>query len=139
MPDSIKTSRIALVVAAGLAFATAALLVFIFVSGAVIVGWGTERADLLGSALLGFAGIALAAGFAAFGVVGLVIAGGIARGLPWSRYAGAALAAILCVGVPVGTILGIVALTGLFGADARDWFGPARLPRRVPPVPPTAV
>lgn len=139
MPDSIKTTRIALVVAAGLEFATAALLVFIFVSGAVIVGWGTERADLLGSALLGFAGIALAAGFVAFGVVSLLIAGGIARGQAWSRYAGAAMAAVLCVGVPVGTILGIVALTGLFGPDTRDWFGPAQTARRIPQVPPTAV
>ena len=56
MPDSIKTARIAFVVAAGLAFATAALLLFIFFSGAALIGWGTERSSLLGSALLGAAG-----------------------------------------------------------------------------------
>jgi hypothetical protein len=134
MPDSIKTTRIAFVVAAGLEFATAALLLFIFVSGAVLVGWGTERAGLLGSALLGAAGIALAAGFAAFGVASLFIAGGIARGQSWSRYAGAAMAVALLPGVPVGTILGIVALTGLLGRDARDWFVPARTSSRVPPA-----
>ena len=63
MPDSIKTTRISFVVAAGLAFATAALLLFIFISGAALIGWGTERSSLLGSALLGAAGIFLAAGF----------------------------------------------------------------------------
>ena len=94
MPDSIKTTRIALIVAAGLEFATAALLLFIFFSGAVLIGWGTERAGLLGSALLGATGVFLAAGLAAFGVADLVIASGIAKGRPWARIAGIAMAAL---------------------------------------------
>ena len=80
MPDSIKTTRIAFVVAAGLEFATAALLLFVFIAGAVLIGWGTERAGLVGSALLGVTGVLLAIGFAAFGVLDLVIAAGITRG-----------------------------------------------------------
>jgi hypothetical protein len=85
MPDSIKTTRIALIVAAGLEFATAALFIFIFLAGAVLIGWGTERAGLLGSALLGATGIILALGFTAFGIADLVIAAGIAKGRPWAR------------------------------------------------------
>jgi hypothetical protein len=128
MPDSIKTTRIAFVVAAGLEFATAALLLFVFIAGAVLIGWGTERAGLVGSALLGVTGVLLAIGFAAFGVLDLVIAAGIIRGRRWAR-----------VAVPVGTILGVVALIGLFGRDARDWFGAAVPVRRNPLVPPRAV
>ena len=139
MPDSIKTTRIALIVAAGLEFATAALLLFIFFAGAVLIGWGTERAGLLGSALLGATGVLLAAGFAAFGVLDLIIASGIAKGRPWSRFAGIAMAGLLLIAVPVGTILGIIALMGLLGRDARDWFATAAPVRRAPLVPPPAV
>ncbi len=139
MPDSIKTTRIAFVVAAGLEFATAALVLFIFFAGAALIGWGTERSGLLGSALLGAAGVFLAAGFAAFGVADLFIASGIAKGRTWARYAGIAMAVPLLIGIPVGTILGIIALVGLLGRDARDWFGSARPVHRIPQVPPASV
>ena len=139
MPDSIKTTRISFVVAAGLEFATAALLLFIFFSGAALIGWGTERSSLLGSALLGAAGIILAVGLAVFGIAGLVIASGIAKGRPWARLAGIAMAILLLAGFPAGTILGIIALMGLLGQDARDWFGAFRPDRRMPQVPPAAV
>lgn len=139
MPDSIKTARIAFVVAAGLEFATAALLVFIFVAGAVLIGWGTERSGLLGSALLGATGILLAALFAAFGVADLLIAAGIAKGRPWARLAGIAMAILLLVAVPVGTILGLIALVGLLGRDSRDWFGLGPPVRRIADVPPPTI
>ncbi|HSA96132.1 MAG TPA: hypothetical protein VLJ16_08775 [Acidobacteriota bacterium] len=138
MPESIKVARIAFVVAAGLEIATAALLVFIFVAGAVLIGWGTERAGLLGSALLGAAGVVLAVAFAAFAVADLLIASGIAKGRPWARIAGTAMAILLLFGFPVGTVLGILALMGLLGRDARDWFGAPRIPRpSIPITPPT--
>ncbi len=139
MPDSIKTTRISFIVAAGLAFATAALLLFVFFSGAVLIGWGTERSGLLGSALLGAAGISLAAAFTAFGVADLVIASGIAKGRPWSKVAGIIVAALLLFAFPVGTVLGIIALMGLLGRDAGDWFGGAAPAHYIPPVPPEAV
>jgi hypothetical protein len=139
MPDSIKTTRIAFVVAAGLAFATAALFAFIFLCGAVLVGWGSEGRGLLGSALLGTTGILLAVGFAAFGIADLVIAAGISKGQPWARFAGIAMAVVLLAGIPVGTVLGIIALAGLLGGDARDWFGGASVSRHAPQVPPATV
>ena len=138
MPDSIKVARIAFVVAAGLEIATAALFVFIFIAGAVLIGWGTERAGLLGSALLGAAGIVLAVSFTAFAVANLFIASGIAKGRPWARIAGTAMAVVLLIGFPVGTVLGILALMGLLGRDARDWFGAPRISRpSIPITPPT--
>ena len=132
MPDNIKTARICFIVAAGLEIATAALLLFIFISGAVLVGWGTERSGRLGSALLGATGILLALGFAAFGVIDLVIASGIAKGRPWARAAGLVMAALLLVALPVGTVLGLFALKGLLGPEARAWFGS---PDGIPPAP----
>ena len=139
MPDSIKTTRIALVVAAGLAFATAALFAFIFITGAVVVGLGSESAGLLGSALLGATGLFIAAGLTAVGVAELFVASGIAKGKPWARFAGIGLAVVSLVAVPVGTVLGIIALMGLLGKDARDWFGGASVARTVPRVPPASV
>jgi hypothetical protein len=139
MPESIKVARIAFVVAAGLEIAAAALFLFIFVSGAIIVGWGTERAGLLGSALLGVTGIFLAVLFAALGVADLLIAAGIAKGRPWARFAGTAMALLLLVAFPVGTVLGILALLGLLGRDARDWFGSPRISRPAFPIPPAGV
>jgi hypothetical protein len=139
VPDSIKTARISFVVAAGLAFATAALLVFIFVAGAVLVGWGTESSGLLGSALLGAAGVFLAVLFAAFGVADLLIAAGIAKGKPWARIAGVAMAVLLLMAVPVGTVLGVIALIGLLGRDSRDWFGLGAPVRRIADVPPPSI
>jgi hypothetical protein len=139
MPDSIKATRISLVVAAGLEFATAALLLFIFFAGAALIGWHTERSGLLGSALLGAAGMVLAVVFAAFGIIDLVVASAIAKGRPWSRYAGIILGVLYLVAVPVGTILGIIALMGLLGGDARDWFGPIRPLQKSPQVPPPTV
>jgi uncharacterized membrane protein (DUF2068 family) len=123
MPDSIKTTRISFVVAAGLEFATAALLLFLFFAGAALIGFGTERAGLLGSALIGAAGIILAVVFAAFGIIDLVIAAGIAKGRTWGRYAGIVVAIIYLLAFPIGTVLGVIALMGLLGRDAGDWFG----------------
>ena len=138
MPESLKVARIAFVVAAGLEIATAALLLFIFIAGAVLIGWGTERAGLLGSALLGAAGLILAVLFAAFGIADLFIAAGIAKGRPWARFAGGAMGLVLLIGFPVGTILGVLALMGLLGRDAKDWFGVPRVaPPAVPIAPPT--
>jgi hypothetical protein len=139
MPESIKVARIAFVVAAGLEIAAAALFLFIFVSGAIIVGWGTERAGLLGSALLGATGIMLGIIFAALGVADLLIAAGIAKGRPWARFAGTAMAILLLVAFPFGTVLGVLALLGLLGRDARDWFGSPRISRPAFPAPPAAV
>lgn len=139
MPDSIKTTRISFVVAAGLEFATAALLLFLFFAGAALIGFGTERAGLLGSALLGAAGIILAVVFAALGVIDLLVAAGVARGKLWARYAGIVIAVIYLLAFPIGTVLGVIALMGLLGRDAADWFGAPGPRRPASPVPPATV
>lgn len=123
MPDSLKTTRTCLIVASFLAIATGLLFLFIFTAGAVFVGWGTESYGLLGNALLGATGVFLAVVCAAFGVAGISIAAGVARGRPWSRIAGMVMAVLMLPAVPVGTVIGVFALKGLLGPDARAWFG----------------
>jgi hypothetical protein len=49
------------------------------------------------------------------------------------------MAVLLLVGFPVGTVLGVLALMGLLGRDARDWFGSPRISRLDVPIPPAAV
>jgi len=139
MPNSIKTTRTAFIVAAGLEFAAAALFLFIFFAGAVFIGWGTERSGLLGNALLGAAGLVLAGTFVVFGIVALVIAAGIAKGRPWARIAGIVLSVLYLPAVPVGTIIGLVAMAGLLGRDARDWFLGGPPASGIPQVPPASV
>jgi hypothetical protein len=138
MPDSIKTTRICLLVAAGLEIATGLLFLFIFTAGAVFIGWGTESAGLLGNALLGATGVFLSVLFSGLGVAGVFTAGGIAKGKPWSRIAAAVLGALMLPAVPVGAALGVFVLKGLVGTDARTWFGSSNGARPAAFTPPSA-
>jgi hypothetical protein len=99
----------------------------------------TARICFIVAACLEFATAALFVFvFAAFGIGELLIAAGIAKGRAWSRFAGILLAVLLLAAIPVGTVLGIFALKGLLGPDARTWFGS---PNGVPPAgyhPPTS-
>ena len=126
MPAKIKIARLCLIVGGGLKIATALLFLFIFVTGAVFIGWGTERSELLGSALLGAAGVALFVLFAALGAADIVTADGIGRGKPWSRALGIALGALGLPLFPAGTLLGAFVLSGLLSAEARSWFDPSK-------------
>lgn len=126
MPDRIKIARLGLFVGGGLMIATALLFLFIFVAGAAVIGWGSEQAELLGSALLGATGVFLFLLSAALGAAAIFVAEGVGRGKPWSRPAGIALAAMGLLLFPVGTLLGVFVLSGLLSAEARIWFGPGK-------------
>jgi hypothetical protein len=114
MPNKVKIARFCLLVAGWLKIATAGLFAFILVAGAVVVGGNSERSGLLGSALLGGLGVILAAAF--------VAAGGVKRRAGWGRVLGIVVGALLVALVPVGTVLGLFVVSGLLGADAREWF-----------------
>ncbi len=137
MPERVKTARLCLIVAGGLKLATAALMLFIFVTGAAFVGWSGERFGLLGSAVLGALGIAIFAGSAVLGVVDIIAATAVGRGQVWGRVLGIVLGILMLPLFPVGTVLGIFILIGLLGPDAQDWFGrgtraPSPMPRPMP-------
>jgi hypothetical protein len=123
MPEKVKTARLCLIVAGGLKLATAALMLFIFITGAAFVGWSGERFGLLGSAVLGALGIVLFAASAVLGVVDIIAATAVGRGQVWGRVLGIVLGLLMLPLFPVGTVLGIFILIGLLGPEAQDWFG----------------
>jgi len=122
MPNKIKIARFCLLVAGWLKIATAGLFAFILASGAVLISGNRERSGLLGSALLGKAGVLLALVFAAAGLLDIAAAGGVRRQAGWGRALGVLVGALMVPLVPVGTILGLFVISGLLGADAREWF-----------------
>ncbi len=122
MPNKVKIARLCLLVAGWLKIATAGLFAFILASGAVLVSGNTERSGLLGSALLGRTGILLALVSAAVGLVDIAVAGGVRRQAGWSRALGILLGVLMIPLFPVWTILGLFVLSGLAGADGREWF-----------------
>jgi hypothetical protein len=138
MPDNVKTARLCLVLAGCLEFATAGLVVFILVIGTVFVGWGGERSRLLGSALFGGFGLLLVVLTVAVGVLAILTARAVARGLPWGRPAGLALGLLVVPLFPVGTVLGFFILKGMIAPGAGEWFNPGRartVPRSFTPPP----
>ncbi len=127
MPNKVKTARLCLIVAGGLEIATAGLFLFILVVGSVFVGGSGERSGLLGNALLGTLGIALVLASAAAAAFDLIAAAGVRRRTAWGRALGVIAGILLVPLFPVGTVLGLFALSGLLGADGHEWFsaGPA--------------
>jgi hypothetical protein len=127
MPDRVKIARFCLLIAGWLKIATAGLFLFILGAGTLIVGRSGERSGLLGSAILGSLGVVLFAASAAAGAIDIMAAVGIRRRAVWGRILGIIVGFLLLPLFPVGTVLGLFVLSGLLGAEARDWFsaGPA--------------
>jgi hypothetical protein len=122
MPNKVKTARLCLIVAGALKIATAGLFLFIVVAGSVFVGGSGERSGLLGNALLGSLGVVLLLASTGAGVFDLIAAAGVRRRAAWGRALGVIAGVLLVPLFPVGTILGLFALSGLLGADGREWF-----------------
>ena len=80
----------------GLEIATAALILFIFLSGAVLIGWRERSAPgSSGAPSSGPSGSHSSCFSPPSGFFGLFTAAGIAKGRPWSRVAGLVLAVLL--------------------------------------------
>jgi hypothetical protein len=99
------------------------------VAGSVFVGGSGERSGLLGNALIGTLGIVLLLASAAAGAFDLIAASGVRSRTAWGRALGVIAGVLLVPLFPVGTVLGLFALSGLLGADGREWFtaGPVNL------------
>jgi uncharacterized membrane protein (DUF2068 family) len=122
MPNKVKSARLCLIVAGALKIATAGLFLFIMLAGSVFVRGSGERSGLLGNALLGSLGVVLLLASAAAGAFDLIAASGVRRRTAWGRALGVIAGALLVPLFPVGTVLGLFALSGLLGADGREWF-----------------
>jgi len=128
MPNKVQTAKVILQVIGWLNIATAAVVVFIFVAGALALGLTGEERGLVGSFLLGGFGLALGLGAALVGILKLVAARGLVLQRPWARVLGIVLGTLMIPGLPLGTILGILVLSGLLSEEARSWFNPLPVP-----------
>jgi len=132
MPNRVQTAKVILQVIGGLNIATAAVVIFIFVTGAFAAGLTGEERTLLGSFLLGGFGLALGLGAALNGILKLVAARGLVQQRPWGRVLGLILGILMIPGVPFGTICGLLVVTGLASEEARAWVNPVFLPPDAP-------
>jgi hypothetical protein len=123
MPEKVGTARAVFRVLGGLGLATAAAAIGIILYGSLVLRLTLEEHALLGSALLGGLGFLIFGLSFVSGAVSLLVAAGISRRKAWGRVGGLVLGGLLLPLLPVGTVFGIFALTGLTGDDANSWFG----------------
>jgi hypothetical protein len=123
IPARTNAARSAFLILGWLCLATAATVFGVILYGSLGLGLKPGEHALLGSALFGPLGGAIILLAAILGIAGLVTARSIIRGKPWGRIAGIILGIAVLPLVPLGTGLGIIALPGFFGAEARAWFG----------------
>jgi MFS family permease len=122
MPSKINTAKVILQVIGWLNIATAVVFLLIFILGSAVLGLSGDEHALLGSAILGGLGIAIFCVTAMSGVLYLLTARGIANKKNWAKIVGIILAILMLPWIPIGTVLGIFALTGLFSEEANSWF-----------------
>ncbi len=123
MPAKVETARTALRVLGALGLVTAAAAIGIVLYGSLVLGLTREEHALLGSALLGGLGFLIFGLSFLFGAGALLVAAGISRRKAWGRVGGLVLGGLMLPLLPVGTVLGLFALTGLTGEEAKSWFG----------------
>jgi hypothetical protein len=122
MPSKINTAKVILQVIGWLDIATAVVFLLIFILGSAVLGLSGDEHALLGSVILGGLGIAIFCITAVLGVIYLLTARGIANKKNWAKVLGIILGILLLPGIPVGTVLGIFILIGLFSEEANSWF-----------------
>ncbi|OGF59553.1 MAG: hypothetical protein A2Y62_03680 [Candidatus Fischerbacteria bacterium RBG_13_37_8] len=122
MPQKIKTAKLMLQIMGWISIAAAVILVVIFLAGSVILGTSGEEGAGAGGAIMGVFGLIFGIFMAAIGVLYLLTAKGIANKKHWAKIVGIILGIISLPSFPIGTILGIFILIGLFGQDADSWF-----------------
>lgn len=123
MPAKVNTARAVFRVQGALGLVTAAAAVGIVLYGSLVLRLTREEHALLGSAVLGGLGFLIFGLSFFFGAVALLVAAGISRRKAWGRVGGLVLGGLMLPLLPVGTVLGLFALTGLTGGEAKSWFG----------------
>jgi hypothetical protein len=122
MPGKIQTARLVFRVLGWLSVATAVVLSTIFVFGSLALGLSGKEQAVVGSGILGGLGQAICAISLLLAVFFFLTASGIARRKVWAKLAGIAQAILILPGFPIGTVLGILVLTGLLGRESKSWF-----------------
>ena len=87
-----------------------------------VVGASGDEGAPLGSAVLGFTGLALTIALVLFSAPSIVCGWGLLKFRPWARILAIILAAIALLGFPYGTVFGVYALWVLFSKGTEAVF-----------------
>jgi len=87
-----------------------------------VVGASGDEGAPLGSAVLGFTGLALTIALVLFSAPSIVCGWGLLKFRPWARILAIVLAAIALLGFPYGTVFGVYALWVLFSKGTEAVF-----------------
>ncbi len=123
IPGKVRTARLILLTLGWLSIFTAAAELTILIYGSGILGLRGDEQSAVGNTILGGLGRAILVASLILAALFLLTAGGIRRRRKWARAGGIVLAVLLLPLFPMGTILGVFALLGLWGKDSRSWFG----------------
>ncbi len=134
MPEKVRTARFSLGVAGYMCIASAALFLFIFISGLAAAGRGNGTFQLVRHMLPGTMTLVLFFISAVLGLACFIVSSKISRRQPSARLAGLALGILLLPLFPFGTVPGIFVVSGLAGREAGQWFGTGRAARGCPPA-----
>ena len=122
MPDKIKTAKIILQILGWLKIISAFLIFLTFLVVTFIIGVSIQEDAFLPGAIVGSVGILISTFMVIAGIVFLLVADGIDKKKSWAKIFGIILGIMILPAIPVGTVLGIFILIGLFSNEATDWF-----------------
>ena len=124
MPDKIKTAKVLLQILGWLKIISAFLVFITFLVVTFIIGVSIQEDAFLPGAIVGSVGILISTCMVIVGVVFLLVADGIDKKKMWAKIVGIVLGILILPAIPIGTVLGIFILIGLFSEEASTWFEP---------------
>ena len=127
MPQKIKTAVTLHKVYGWIYIAIAALMLLGFVIGGIVFGFAASFEEsgfgsLFFAVFFGFMGLFVGALIGAIGALHLYSAKGIEERKEWGKIMGIIMGAMALGNFPLGTIIGIFILIGLFDKSANEWF-----------------
>jgi uncharacterized membrane protein len=122
MPSKVNTARICLLVQAWISAVVTAIILLAFLLSALGIGLSGETGSGIVASIFGMIGLVIAIIVGALTAFMFLTAKGISDKKDWAKIAGIVLGILGLTNVPLGTILGIFILIGLFDQEADTWF-----------------
>lgn len=122
MPDKIKTARVCILVGSWINVVLAAMMLVLFLMSGALIGVSGDSGSAVGGLIFGIFGVVIALLLGVSALVGFMTAKGIREKKNWAKIVGIIIAILNVTNVPIGTILGVLILIGLFDSESSAWF-----------------
>ncbi|MEI7690547.1 MAG: hypothetical protein WCI63_02900 [bacterium] len=122
MPDKIKTARVCILVGSWINVVLAAIMLVLFLMSGALIGVSGDSGSAVGGLIFGIFGVVIALLLGVSALVGFMTAKGIREKKNWAKIVGIIIAILNVTNVPIGTILGVLILIGLFDSESSAWF-----------------